>query len=174
MPKRRIARALVIVGSLLAPIGVWMLFRSGGVKDSSEQISFPQVSLPVYQSSLDGEVDFKKGRMVVIAFSPTDCETCLEVLTLLNEMHNNNQNALPIVGIIGSPYRQAVAKIQERYGLSFPILYDRLSSVRNSLTDEPKPLLMLLSDGMIEKRALVGAPESVHEVKSILAVLVSN
>ncbi|GEM_PF-3019811 len=153
---------------------MWKVFHSGGIESSLSELSLPQISLPVIQPPFNAGVDFSKGRLVVVAFSPTDCGTCLEILTLLNETYKSSHNALPIVGIVSTPYRQAVGKIQERYALSFPLLYDSLSIVRNSLTKEPKPLLALLTDGNIEKLALVGAPENVREVESILKALLSK
>lgn len=174
MPKRLLFPELLIISCLLLPFGIWKLFHSGGAKSSSSRLSFPEVSLPAIQPAVNGEIDFYKGKLVVIAFSPTDCGICLEILTQLNDIYESSHNALPIVGIVGTPYKQAVGKIQERYALSFPLLYDSLSSVRNSLTHEPKPLLVLLSDGMIEKQALVGAPESIHEVESIMKTLLSK
>ncbi len=174
MPKRLLFPALLTIGCLLLPFGIWKLFHSGGVKSSSSQRSFPKVSLPAIQAAINGGIDFYEGKLVVVAFSPTDCGICLEILTQLNETYESSHNSLPIVGIVGTPYRQAVSKIQERYALSFPLFYDSLSSVRNSLTNEPKPLLVLLSDGIIEKQALVGAPESVREVESIMTALLSK
>lgn len=159
---------------LLSLFAVWMLYQGPDEEGFPIGFTLPKLTLSVIQGNVNGKVKINSGRLVVIAFSPTDCGSCLEILITLNDLHQNPRNDVPIVGIIDTPYRQAVWKIQQVYMLSFPLLYDSLSVIKKTLTDESKPALILLNDGKIEKFGIVGKPGSVQAVQDIMRVLVST
>lgn len=170
--KRIAYSTFLAVGVFLSLFAVWMFYQ-GPEEGSLIGFTLPKLSLAVIQGNVDGKVNIVSGRVVVIAFSPTDCGSCLEILITLNDLYQNARNSVPIVGIIDTPYRQAVWKLQQEYRLSFPLLYDSSSVIKKTFTDEWKPALILLNDGKIQKFGIVGAPESVQAVQDIMRVLVA-
>jgi thiol-disulfide isomerase/thioredoxin len=132
---------------------------------------FPGINSFSLDKQQNDKTDVHQGEKVIIAFSPTDCGTCLGVLTMLNDICQNNENRVPIIGVIATPYRQAVRKLQQEYNFLFPVIWDSLGVVKSKFAASSKPALILLNDGLVEKTAIVGDPEQLDDVREILEML---
>lgn len=93
------------------------------------------------------------------------------MLKTLNHLYSKENEHIGIVGIIDTPYRQAALKFQQVYNLTFPLLYDSLSTVKHTLDIDIKPALLFVDSGIIRKKAIVGASKDSEKVNEIFSRL---
>ncbi len=136
------------------------------------RVSYRGLSLPRIDTGTWGMVRVDSGQVVLIVFSPLDCASCLQILTLLNNLHEASKGNISLAGVIDTPYPQAARKVQEHYRLSFPLFLDSSGTVRKAWESRGKPILMFLDHGIVQEGGVVGDPEDLDQIGNIINTLV--
>lgn len=121
----------------------------------------------------NSSVDLYSGEKVIFSFSIDDCSICLKSLEILNQLSIKNSQKVEIVGIFAASESYVFEKIKKYYHLNFPLLWDRENIVKSTFGKNimHKPILFLLKDGIILKKAFIGVKSDRKKVKEIFDYL---
>jgi len=98
---------------------------------------------------------------------------CIDnIITILNDISDNKDNKIKIVGILNTKYKQAVNKTRYNYGINFALLQDSSLTTKKFFSKSSylisKPILVHLQNGNIIKKGIVGEPGDQNKIREIL------
>lgn len=96
-----------------------------------ERLMAPGFKLPSSEGEEKHLADYR-GKVVILNFWSTACAPCREEMPALETLWNElSDEGLVVIGInIDRRGERPVSKFMERYGLSFPILFDQEGDIR--------------------------------------------
>ena len=80
----------------------------------AEKSKFPKVDFIINPD--DEKIILSNGELIVLVFSANDCSMCVDnIVTLLNDINDNSNENIKIIGILNTKYRQALDKVRYNY-----------------------------------------------------------
>jgi cytochrome c biogenesis protein CcmG/thiol:disulfide interchange protein DsbE len=160
---RGVAVGLVV---LLFALLVWKLVSDEGgdlarAASDGERPDAPDFTLE--RLDQDGELALSslEGKAVVVNFWASWCGPCKEEAPVLEELWQaNRKNGLVVVGLDARDFRRDARRFAERYGLTFPLVFDGPGDTLDDwgVTGFPETFVVDRDGRVVE--ALVGAVNS--------------
>jgi len=172
------AAAVAVVALLIALLG-WQVARKEESRGLSAAVSRGEAPLAprVTLERLDGEgvvslSDFR-GKAVVLNFWASWCQPCKdEVPMLQSAWERYRDDGLVVLGINAQDFRIDAQRFVDRYGVTYPVLYDRNGSSLGRFGNTGFPETWFLSrSGRLVGEHVVGPFDSEQLERNIEAAL---
>jgi len=140
----------------------------------AEKSKFPKVDFIINPD--DEKIILSNGELIVLVFSANDCSMCVDnIVTLLNDINDNSNENIKIIGILNTKYRQALDKVRYNYGINFTLLQVSCSTTKRFFSNSSyliqKPIVVHLRNGNILSKGIIGEQDDQFKIRDILTYL---
>ena len=165
----------VLLGSAAIMVALLVLKEEPAIKKAAVGKSAPPFELADLQG-VKLSLDSLKGKVVVVNFWATWCETCKEEKPLLQKLirAEKGNDKFAVVTILFNDSAKNAAEYMKKNGFSFPVLNDdKKVSISYGVTGVPESFI--ISRKGILRHKLIGPVQwDEHEVKEVIKKLTSE
>jgi cytochrome c biogenesis protein CcmG, thiol:disulfide interchange protein DsbE len=128
---QRVGQAIALMGvAALLALLVWKVAfgREGGAADElakGKQVDAPAFTLDRLDSDGQLAIATLKGKAVVVNFWASWCVPCRDEAPVLQQTYERYRDrGLVVLGVDVNDFRQDARRFMERYGVTYPVVYD--------------------------------------------------
>jgi cytochrome c biogenesis protein CcmG/thiol:disulfide interchange protein DsbE len=128
---QRVGQAIALIGvAALLALLVWKVAfgREGGAADElakGKQVEAPAFTLDRLDSDGQLEIATLKGKAVVVNFWASWCIPCRDEAPVLQQTYERYRDqGLVVLGVDVNDFRRDARRFMERYGVTYPVVYD--------------------------------------------------
>jgi cytochrome c biogenesis protein CcmG/thiol:disulfide interchange protein DsbE len=128
---QRVGQAIALIGvAALLALLVWKVAfgREGGAADElakGKQVDAPAFTLDRLDSDGQLAIATLKGKAVVVNFWASWCVPCRDEAPVLQQTYERYRDrGLVVLGVDVNDFRQDARRFMERYGVTYPVVYD--------------------------------------------------